>query len=89
MPRGSHSFQFQLKTVYLPVGGVPAIAGSEGCFSLSGKDSGNKGLNRFVNDVWSRQSENKKAGKGAAIDLKIYQRQNVKWEWQVDKTKGE
>ena len=74
---------------FITVGGVPAIAGSEGCFSLSGKDSGNKGLNRFVNDVWSRQSENKKAGKGAAIDLKIYQRQNVKWEWQVDKTKGE
>jgi hypothetical protein len=66
--------------------GRQRITGSEGCFSLAGKDSGNKGIKKFTNDVYKRQQANKKANKGDNINIKVEKRKKVDNEWEVDKT---
>jgi RHS repeat-associated protein len=65
--------------------GSTRITGSEGCFTLQGKDAGNKGIQRLVKDINQRKVANKKAGKGTNIDLEVKKRKNVKKEYTVDK----
>lgn len=58
--------------------------GSLGCFTLCGKDEGNKGITNLVNDINNRKEANKKANAGTNIDMKIEKRDNVDWELTTD-----
>jgi RHS repeat-associated protein len=69
--------------VYKAPDGSKSITGSEGCFTLQGKDAGNKGIQNLVKDINERKAANKKAGKGTNIDLVVKKRVNVKKEWRV------
>jgi len=69
---------------YMAPDGTTRITGSEGCFTLQGKDAGNKGIQTLVKDINDRKAANKKAGKGTNIDLEVKKRENVKKEWTVD-----
>ena len=71
---------------YIAADGNTHTTGSEGCFTLSGKDAGNKGITQFVQDITNRQKEDKKANKGTSVDLTIQKRDDVKQNWEVDKT---
>lgn len=64
--------------------GKKYVTGSEGCFTLSGPDGGNEGIQKFVKDVNDRKEANKKAGAGTNIDLEVKKREEVKNEWTVD-----
>ena len=70
--------------VYTAPDGSTRTTGSEGCFTLQGKDAGNKGIQTLVKDINDRKAANKKAGKGTDIDLEIKKRKDVKKEWIVD-----
>jgi hypothetical protein len=69
---------------YTNSSGENRITGSEGCFTLAGPDSGNKGIKKFINDVVKRQLINKKAAKGTSIDVDIEKRKKVNVKWKVD-----
>jgi hypothetical protein len=69
---------------YTAPDGTTRTTGSEGCFTLQGKDAGNKGIQNLVKDINQRKEANKKAGKGTNIDLEIKKRDNVKQESTVD-----
>ncbi len=69
---------------YTAPDGSTRTTGSEGCFTLQGKDAGNKGIQNLVKDINQRKEANKKAGKGTNIDLEIKKRDNVKKESTVD-----
>lgn len=60
------------------------ITGSLGCFGLCGKDEGNTGAKRFINDVVSRREKNRAAGAGTDVKITVEKRQNVDWNWEVD-----
>ena len=61
------------------------ITGSLGCFGLCGKDSGNAGVTRFINDVVRRREINRRAGAGTDVLINVDKRQNVNWNWEVNK----
>ena len=73
---------------YVAADGKNHTTGSEGCFTLAGKDQGNAGINNLVKDINQRRTENEKAGKGKSVDLKVEKRTDVKDNWEVD-DKGE
>lgn len=72
--------------VYQTSDGATRVTGSLGCFTLCGDDAGNDGMNRLVNDVYSRQQANKKAGKGTDVNVTIDKRKDVDWESKTDKS---
>ncbi len=55
-----------------------------GCFGISGKNAGNKGAKKFINDIIKRLEKNRKANKGTDINIKLKKRNDVDWEWEVD-----
>lgn len=59
--------------------------GSFGCFGIFNKDSGNKGAKNFIKDIINRRNQNKKANKGTDINVTVKKRNNVDWQWEVDK----
>lgn len=56
-----------------------------GVFGLCNKDSGNKGAKSFIKDIVNRRNQNKKANKGTNINVTVKKRNNVDWQWEVDK----
>lgn len=76
--------QIHIGGKYIGTDGLQHVTGSEGCFTLQGKDAGNKGIQNLVKDINERKAANKKAGKGTNIDLEIKKRDDVKKEWTVD-----
>lgn len=70
---------------YTRSNGQQRVTGSLGCFGLCGQDEGNAGAKRFINDVVTRREKNRKAGAGTAVNITVEQRQNVDWQWEVDK----
>ena len=69
---------------YVNAQGESRVTGSEGCFTLVGKDAGNEGIDNFEKDIVSRKNANKKAGKGSDINITVEKRDNVVWDADVD-----
>ncbi|WP_262889157.1 RHS repeat-associated core domain-containing protein [Flavobacterium bizetiae] len=65
--------------------GKSRLVGSFGCFGIAGKNAGNKGAKKFINDIVKRLEKNRKAKKGDDINIKLKKRNDVDWEWEVDK----
>ena len=69
---------------YTNTSGGRSTTGSLGCFTLCGKDSGNAGIKKLVNDIYGRKQANKRANAGTDVNVTVEKRQNVDWRWIVD-----
>jgi len=70
---------------YTTTNGAQMITGSFGCFGISGKNAGNKGAKNFIKDITSRVTANKKAGTGTKLNVAVDKRNDVDWQYKVDK----
>ena len=61
--------------------GTQRITGSLGCFTLSGDDGGNLGIEEFFKDISDRHANNSYSG----VLITVYKRDNVDWSFIINK----
>jgi hypothetical protein len=76
MPNIAYGINIHVGGLYINVAPPETLAGSEGCFLLQDTYAGNEGVNAFIDDVLSRNSEK--------IFFTIEKRKKVSWTWCVD-----
>lgn len=72
-----NNVQIHVGGTYTNAEGQNRVTGSLGCFTLSGKDSGNQGVTKFMNDIKTRVENNQKAGNSSVIIINVVRRSSI------------